>query len=312
MTVLEGLLAGIVSDPQEETRWLVLADWLEEFDDPRRAELLRLHRRLLSTCCEPEQHPERGEWQTRIVALIVKGVRPCVPQDTLVLPGGVEMTFSFIPPGTFLMGSDHKRANADEKPVHRVTLTKGFFLGIHPVTQTQWKAVTGSNPSHFPGDNRPVEYVSWDDCQEFCKTLTAHLEGRGTMGLPSEAEWEYACRAGTTTEYWTGNGAAALKKAGWYSSNSGNQTHPVGELAANAWGLHDMHGNVWEWCQDGYRVYESSDQTDPRGQTNNNIFVLRGGGWYNQPGGSRATFRFRCMPGNRGNDIGCRISFRLD
>ena len=103
MSVLEGLLAGIVSDPQEETRWLVLADWLEEFDDPRRAELLRLHRRLLGTCCEPEEHSERGEWLTRIVALIAEGIRPCVPQKAVTLPGGVEMTFSFIPPVTFLM-----------------------------------------------------------------------------------------------------------------------------------------------------------------------------------------------------------------
>ncbi len=312
MTVLEGLLAGIVSDPQEETRWLVLADWLEEFDDPRRAELLRLHRRLLSTCCEPKQHPQRSVWQTRIVALIAEGVRPCVPQETLVLPGGAEMTFSFIPPGTFLMGSDHKRANADEKPVHRVTLTKGFFLGIHPVTQTQWKAVTGSNPSHFPGDNRPVEQVSWDDCQEFCKTLTAHLEGRGTVGLPSEAEWEYACRAGTTTKYCTGDGAAALKKAGWYEGNSESQTHPVGELAANAWGLHDMHGNVWEWCQDGYGAYEGSDQIDPQIQTNENKRIQRGGGGCYPPGHCRAACRGGFEPSGRDGYFGCRVCFRLD
>jgi uncharacterized protein (TIGR02996 family) len=203
MSVLEGLLAGIVSDPQEETRWLVLADWLEEFEDPRRAELLRLHRKLLATCCEPDHHPERSEWQSRIVALIAEGVRPCVPQETITLPGGVPMTFSFIPPGTFLMGSNQR--HDDERPVHRVTLPKGFFLGIHAVTQAQWKAVTDSTPSQFKGKNRPVENVSWDDFQEFCQKLGGHLKGDGAVSLPSEAEWEYACRAGTTTEYYFGD-----------------------------------------------------------------------------------------------------------
>jgi len=116
MNTLEGLLAGIVADPLEETRWLVLADWLEEFDDPRRAELLRLHRKMLATCCEPSRYLERADWQARMVALIAEGVRPCLPQETVTLPGGVGMNFSFIPPGSFLMGSNHPRAAACDKP----------------------------------------------------------------------------------------------------------------------------------------------------------------------------------------------------
>ena len=254
MSVLDGLLAGIVADPLEETRWLVLADWLEEFDDPRRAEFLRLHRKMLATCCEPARHPDRAEWQARIVALIAEGVRPCVPQKTITLPGGVEMAFSFIPPGSFLMGSDHQEGYDEEKPVHRVTLTKGFFLGTHPVTQAQWKAITNATPSYFKGNNRPVETVSWDDCQLFCEMLTAHLGGGGAVGFPSEAEWEYACRAGTTTEFYfgdiitpdlvnyDGNGT-------WNGSPEGKsreETTEVGSFPANPWGLGDMHGNVWE------------------------------------------------------------------
>ncbi len=179
----------------------------------------------------------------------------------LVLPGGVKMAFAWCPPGTFMMGSTN--GHDDEKPVQRVTLTKGFYTGIHPVTQAQWKAITGATPSHFKGENRPVETVSWEACQEFCKKLTAHLKGQVTIRLLSEAEWEYACRAGTTTDYHTGDGEAALKKAGWYSGNASSETHPVGELAANAWGLYDMHGNVWEWCQDWYGPYAAGEQTNP-------------------------------------------------
>src|SRR3954463_8331598 len=150
MTDCDALLAGIVADPLEETRWLVLADWLEENDDPRRAELLRLHRRLLSTCCEPDAHPERADWQARVTELLVVGVRPCVPQHTLELPGGVPLVGSFVPPGSFLMGGTDTEFNS-EKPVHRVTLTEGLFLGVHPVTQAQWKAVMGTEPSRFKG-----------------------------------------------------------------------------------------------------------------------------------------------------------------
>jgi uncharacterized protein (TIGR02996 family) len=174
MNALEGLLAGIVADPFEETRWLVLADWLEENDDPRRAELLRLHRRLLATCCEPDTHSERADWQRRVVELLDAGVRPCVPQHALELPGGVPLVGAFVPPGSFLMGGTE---DDDEKLVHRVALTAGFFLGAYPVTQTQWAAVMGTEPSNFKGPNRPVEQVSWDDCQEFCARLSAALGG---------------------------------------------------------------------------------------------------------------------------------------
>jgi uncharacterized protein (TIGR02996 family) len=182
MDTLDGLLAGIVAEPLEETRWLVLADWLEEQDDPRRAELLRLHRRLLATCCEPDAHPERVQWHGRVVELLDAGVRPCVPQHTLMLPGGVPLVGSFVPPGSFLMGGT---VEDDEKPVHRVNLTRGFFMGVFAVTQTQWSAVMGTDPSHFKGPNRPVESVFWEEARAFCTALSGCTGRR--VELPSEA-----------------------------------------------------------------------------------------------------------------------------
>ena len=336
MSVLEGLLAGIVADPLEETRWLVLADWLEEFDDPRRAELLRLHRKMLGgggawwvvgggTDPVFSHHPPPStlhDLQARMVALLGEGVRPCVPQETITLPGGVGMSFSFIPPGSFLMGSDHPEAQDDEKPVHRVTLTKGFFLGIHPVTQAQWRAITGESPSFFKGDNRPVEQVSWADCQEFCRRLTAHLGGRGVVSLPSEAEWECACRAGTTTEFHfadaiTTDLANYDGNSTWNGSPEGiyrEETTEVGSFPANPWGLFDMHGNVWEWCQDGYGAYSLDNLIDPISlqEQSNDRRVLRGGSWVIFAGDCHAASRNWHAPDLRGGDNGCRVCFRLD
>ncbi len=168
-----------------------------------------------------------------------------------------EMKFAWIPPGGFLMGG----AESGEQPKHRVDVSKGFFLGVHPVTQAQWKSVMGFNPAHFVGDeNRPVESITWFEAVEYCQKLGKQTNWLIT--LPTEAEWEYACRAGTGTEYHTGNGEEALKKAGWYQANSKNTTQPVGKLAANDWNLQDMHGNVWEWCLDGKRSYTADHKTD--------------------------------------------------
>ena len=319
MNVLDALLAGIVAEPLEETRWLVLADYLEEHDDPRRAELLRLHRRLLATCCEAEKHPERAEWQARVVELLVTGVRPCVPQRTLELPGGVPLVGSFIPPGTFLMGGTEFDF---EQPVHRVTLTRGFFLGVYPVTQAQWQAVMGTDPSDFLGPNRPVELVSWEECQEFCLKLTAHLKGAGRVRLPSEAEWEWACRAGTATHFHFGDvpGANRMNYDGtypWNGSRKGKnrkKTTDVGSFPANPWGLFDMHGNVWEWCQDVDREYPGEDQTDPCVndiESDDNSRALRGGSWGGHAQFCRAAYRSGREPADRSGDVGFRVAFRL-
>lgn len=320
MNTLDALLSGIVADPLEETRWLVLADWLEENDDPHRAELLRLHRKLLATCCEPDAHPERAAWQARVVALLGVGVVPCVPRHTLTLSGGVPLVGSFVPPGSFLMGGTEFDS---EKPIHRVTLTDGFFLGVYPVTQAQWKAVMGTEPSHFRGPNKPIESVSWDECQEFCGKLTGHLNGRGTVRLPTEAEWEHACRAGTTTHYHFGDvpSADVANYNGTYTWNGSPKgknrqtTTDVGSFPANPWGLHDLHGNVWEWCADEYAEYTGDDQTDPSRdikQSDNSERVLRGGSWNYFPQYCRAARRRRDAPAYRRYDVGFRVCFRLD
>jgi uncharacterized protein (TIGR02996 family) len=310
---LQALLQATVNNPVDEATYQVLADWLEEHDDPRRAELLRLHRRLLATCCAPEQHPERADWQVRLAALLGEGVRPCVVQRTLTLGAGVEMVFSFIPPGSFLMGRPAgERGDDHELPQHRVTLTQGFYLGIHPVTQAQWQALMGNNPSHFKGDNRPVETVTWRDCQDFCRRL-GEREGQ-PIRLPTEAEWEYACRAGTTTEYCSGNGVPALRRVGWCSDEgkdgSARETKPVGQFQSNAWGLFDMHGNVWERCQDGMRTYHSEDVIDPQGAGGKRAArALRGGSWFFDVAFCRAACRRGLAPGVRLHVYGLRVCF---
>ena len=314
MTTLDALLAGIVADPREETRWLVLADWLEEHDEPGQAELLRLHRQLLASCCEPDAHPNRAAWQSRIVELMKAGVQPCVPQETVQFRENVAMRFSFIPPGSFLRVNPTRTLNRPPKtPHHLITITRGFYLGVHPVTQQQWQAVAGSDLKHyFEGPDRPAECVSWTDAvEDFCARATKYfLTGRGEIRLPTEAEWELACRAGTTTEYYTGADDAALDLAGWFAENSGRKTHPAGQKLANAWGLHDMHGNVSEWCSDWYKhIFFSKQQVDPAGHATGTAKVHRGGSWY--PG--RCTSSARNGHGRtvRRNNIGFRVVLDL-
>jgi formylglycine-generating enzyme required for sulfatase activity len=218
-----------------------------------------------------------------------------------------EMKFAWCPPGLFLMGGN----GVNDNPQHRVTISKGFWMGIYPVTQAQWQAVMGYNPSSFPGPDRPVEQVSWDDCQEFCRKM-AELTNK-PIRLPTEAEWEYACRAGTNTEYFSGNGEEALTKVAWYHANSGQQTHTVGEKkAANAWGLFDVHGNVWEWCQDWYGPLSSDDIKDPVNINKGDARVLRGGSWSHNAENCRAAYRYWRAPAARSYIYGLRVCFRLD
>ena len=219
---------------------------------------------------------------------------------------GIEMIA--IPAGTFEMGSEN--GNSDEKPVTRVTFSKPFWLGKTEVTQGQWQALMGSNPANFKGDDRPVETVSWDDAMEFCRKLTERerVAGRLPEGyaytLPTEAQWEYACRAGTTGDY-----AGNLDDMGWYDKNSGSTTHPVAQKQANAWGLYDMHGNVWEWCLDWYaEKLPGGSVTDPAGPSAGTDRVSRGGGWISGAGFCRSAHRYWYVPGNRFNFLGFRVS----
>jgi formylglycine-generating enzyme required for sulfatase activity len=218
-----------------------------------------------------------------------------------------------IPPGEFTMGSpdSDKDAQSWEKPQHRVRITKPFYLGKYPVTQEQWEAVMGSNPSGFKGPKNPVETVSWDDCQKFLGKLNAKpAAGVGKFQLPTEAQWEYACRAGSKTRYCFGDEESKLGDYASYAANSGGKTHPVGEKKPNAWGLYDVHGNVWEWCQDRYDggYYAKSPMDDPTGPTGGSDRVLRGGGWNIPAGYCRSAFRRRGRPGNRYVSLGLRVS----
>jgi len=202
----------------------------------------------------------------------LNAIEPVVKGITLDLGGGVTMELVLIPAGEFLMGFQK----------HRVRITRPFCLGQYEVTQEQWEAVMGNNPSRFKGPQNPVDGVSWNDCQAFLKKLQEKRANHaGAFRLPTEAQWEYACRAGTRTRYSFGDDKADLGKYAWYQGNSSGQTHPVGQKKPNAWGLYDMHGNVWEWCQDYYDgdYYAASPTDDPTGPATGSSRVHRGGRW---------------------------------
>ena len=238
---------------------------------------------------------------------------PPPAQITIQLPdlpiNATPFKMVYIPAGEFTMGSpdNEKDRSAIEGPQHRVTITPPFYMGMYEVTQAQWQAVMGSNPSSFKGGNLPVESVSWNDCQEFIKKL--NTLGQGIFRLPTEAEWEYACRAGTVTRFYWGddNDYSQIGQYAWYSSNSGSQTHEVGKKLPNAWGLFDMSGNVWEWCQDWYSDYTSDRQTDPQGPSTGSYKVFRGGSWGNDPGYCSSAHRNSNNPDYRGNSVGFRV-----
>ena len=209
------------------------------------------------------------------------------------------MEFVWIPAGEFLMGSTSSEADGDERPLTRVRISRGYWLGRHEVTQ----AVTGTNPSEFSGCGRcPVETVSWDDAQEFIRSLNGRAGG-SRYRLPTEAEWEHAARAGTAGDRYAPN----LDAIAWYGDNSGDRPHPVGQKAPNAWGLHDMLGNVWEWVQDWYGDYPGGAVTDPGGPGSGSIRVIRGGGWDSGAGYCRGPGRFNGSPGVRVIYLGFRL-----
>ena len=272
------------------------------------------------------------------------------PTTRITLPGGLAMTLALIPPGKFLMGSPESEAGRDtDERQHEVEIARAFYLSVYPVTQAQWRAVMGSNPGHFKGDTLPVETVSWDDCQEFCKQLgakTGKLFRKYTFRLPFESEWEYACRAGTTTAYAFGDTLSTAQ-----ANFNSDRTTPVRKYPANPWGLYDMHGNVWEWCQDWYgENYEGGAEVEasatfpglapgvsgrqlvqlrsalpvgvplapelqsrfPGCPDNLTSRVLRGGSWLGRPRRCRAAFRYWIAPVYRFDYFGCRVVLCLD
>jgi formylglycine-generating enzyme required for sulfatase activity len=234
-----------------------------------------------------------------------------------------------IPAGTFRMGSPEGEGSSDEHPQHEVRIAAPFLMGATTVTQAQYAAVTGGNPSHFQearggGPDHPVESVTWFDAVNYCNALsqrerlgpayrvdrekvTRIAEATGYR-LPTEAEWEYACRAGTTTRYGSGDTEADLKRVAWYGEGSAGRTHPVAQKPANAWGLYDVHGNVWEWTGDWYASsYPAGPQVDPTGPEGGAWRVFRGGSFWDVAEYARSAFRVNVPPGFRFRYLGFRV-----
>jgi uncharacterized protein (TIGR02996 family) len=331
MSTEEDMLAGIVAHPGELERWLILADWLEDRGDPR-AELTRL-RFLLHT--EPD-HPDRTHRLARQQELLEQGLAAVVPTWTNALG----IPFALLLPGSFWMGSPESQPERDaDEQLHRVMLTHAFYLGVHPVTvgefarfvaatgyQTEaeksggahgyvggrWQqdpSITWRTPGFAQTDRHPIVCVSWNDAQEMVAWLNqVEVSGELVYSLPTEARWEYACRAGTTTAYWWGNEASNMGEYAWFNEYSGDQTHPVESKKPNAWGLHDMHGNVWEWCLDWYGDYPSGDVTDPLGASGVSARIVRGGSSCFPSSECRAAYRRTFTPEERYYYLGFRLA----
>jgi formylglycine-generating enzyme required for sulfatase activity len=216
-------------------------------------------------------------------------------QSPEVLENSIGMKLVKIPAGEFDMGhADNGLATRYAGPVHRVRITKPFFLGMHEVTNAQWKAVSKSEPSTWKEPDRPVDTVDWGQAAGFCKALSGLPEEKKAgrvYRLPTEAEWEYACRAGTKTLYPFGDDWKQLADYGWFVDNSQAQTQPVGKRKPNPWGLHDMHGNVWEWCNDFFSPYEAAAATDPQGPAEGSERVIRGGSFRHSAGYGQSAAR---------------------
>jgi sulfatase modifying factor 1 len=260
---------------------------------------------------------EANRLQQEEAALRKRDQKAAGAVSSVDLGGGVKLDLVWVPPGSFMMGSPSSEADRDGGETrHGVTLSKGFWMGKYEVTQGQWQSVMGSNPSRFkaPGLDAPVQMVSWDDCQAFIKKVNAKVGG-DVFRLPTEAEWEYACRAGTTTPFCYGSDLDASKANfdGNYPYGGGSKgvyretTVRVGSFKPNSWGLYDMHGNVYEWCSDRFGNYPSGNAVDPSGPESGVYRVFRGGSWYSDGRDCRAANRRRFTPSFRDFDLGFRL-----
>jgi formylglycine-generating enzyme required for sulfatase activity len=254
-------------------------------------------------------HPGFDSLLKAVAGILGRPVQPSqrMEPEKLAKQGSnsIGMKFTLIKAGESYMGSEE---SYDEKPVHKVEIKNPFYLGTYPVTQAEWKAVMDDDPSHFKGDNLPVEQVSWDYVQKFIKKLN-EKEGTGKYRLPSEAEWEYTCRAGTSTRYSFGDSESKLGEYAWYLKNSVEKTHPVGQKEPNSWGLHDMHGNVWEWVQDKWHDSYDGAPTDGSAWKSGDGAdrVIRGGSWDYDTGVCRSAVRDDDNPRYRSDDLGFRL-----
>ena len=228
---------------------------------------------------------------------------------TVHLDREVSIELVRIPPGSFVMGADD--GNDSERPAHRIRITRPFYLAKHEITQQQWTAVMGQSPGNYRGPSYPVTNVSWIECVEFAARLTARVKPYPIhFRLPTEAEWEYACRAGSSAKWSFGDDSRLLGQFAWYADNSGGAAHPVGQKNPNAWKLYDMHGNVAEWCQDWFdgHYYRRSPPDDPIGPFKGTGRVIRGGSAGDWPPNTRSAFRYQANPDYRMETVGFRIA----
>lgn len=248
------------------------------------------------------------------------------------ITNSIGMKLKLIPKGTFSMGSPpSEQGSHDDESLHQVTITQDYYLSVYEVTQAQYKTITGKNPSYFQGKvierhpqtgrvekeisidsaNYPVEQVTWDDAVDFCKRLSdlpQEKQAGRVYKLPTEAQWEYACRAGSQTAFDFGPEANSLGNHAWFVMNSNGRTHAVGEKQPNAWGLYDMHGNVWEWCSDWFGDYPKASVSDPAGVKDGTYRILRGGSWDYAAAYCRSANRNGLGPSSRYNDFGFRVA----
>jgi uncharacterized protein (TIGR02996 family) len=310
----QAFLEAMLEQPRDLALRLIFADWLEDQDDPR-GELLRLSHLLT----QDTDQPNRRQLEQRLQSLLGAGVQPVGPFWT----NAVGMQFAWVPPGVFLMGSPRtEQDRGEDETQQRVRLTEGLWVGVHPVTQAQWQAVMGTTRGYLQGEGFPADGLSWQDCLEFCAALYRRHGRR--YDVPTEAQWEYACRAGTTTPFHFGailNGTQA-NCCGEYpygTSKKGpslERPTPVGSYPPNAWGLYDTHGNVWEWCRDYLLVVESpyeevADPVTPLAAAGGRR-ALRGGSWFNSARTCRAAMRHYTGDGGHVTRLGCRVCFPPD
>jgi uncharacterized protein (TIGR02996 family) len=314
------LWQAIHDAPADERAWLVMADWLEEHDDPLRAELFRVT--LTLRLRSDEAH--RPALEERQRELLAAGVRPAVPE----VVNSIGMRFVLVPPGTFWMGSPEGEEGRfpSEGPQHEVEISRPFYLGAYAVTQEQYQRVTGRNPGWFQAGGEgtdkakgldttdfPVENVSWDEASNFCEKLSRLPEEKKAgrrYWLPTEAEWEYSCRGGVASSIPYHFGTGLLPQQANFRETGLGRPCPVGSYAPNAWGLYDMHGNVWEWCLDwsGKDDYASSPRVDPHGPSEGTYRVLRGGACGTHVRYCRSACRVRREPADRSSDLGFRVA----
>ena len=316
-------LSVLHQSPGDGVAWLALADWLEEDGQADRAELIRALRRLRELPVMRRTR-KRAELEKRLAALLAAGVRPAVPE----IDGPLGMRLALIPPGRFRMGSPSTESERSTEEVpHEVEITRPFYLGRLAVTQAQYERVMGAHPFHCFRTGRgrgavagldtsafPAEMVSWQDADEFCRRLSK-LDGR-PYRLPTEAEWEYACRAGTSTAFYFGDELSVdlanfdgQSPYGTADNRRGlGRTCRVGSYPPNAFGLYDMHGNVFTWCSDWWDNYAGGPAVDPKGPDGGDSRTIRGGGWACAARYCRAANRGRNDPTYHGYQNGVRVA----